>query len=44
LGADSAVYAYAVAGLAVALGLIRLGHAILCLLRDLDDYRANRRR
>jgi hypothetical protein len=41
--ADSAFYVYAVVGLFIAFGLVRLGHAILDLLRDLDEYRAGRR-
>lgn len=39
-----AVYAYVTGGLLILFGLIKIGHRVLDLLRDLDDYRANRPR
>lgn len=35
------LFTYLVCGIFVALLLVRVGHAVLGLLRDLDDYRAS---
>ena len=37
-----ALFAYVAFGVSVGFFVVRLGHAVLGLLRDLDDYRANR--
>jgi hypothetical protein len=37
-----ALFAYLTFGISAAFLLVRLGHSVLGLLRDLDDYRAQR--
>ncbi len=36
------LFAYMAFGISLGFLVVRLGHAVLGLLRDLDDYRANR--
>ena len=44
LPADPSLYAYVVLAIVVVSQLPRWGRSVLAFLRDLDDYRANRRR